>query len=92
MICGKAVGLFGSLWKGPVMLALKLPLWDPCADPLRLMSTLPLVTFVGLLKVCDRTCCGSALLLLDPPPQPATAAGMGRAIASTATMVRMRLN
>ena len=49
--CGNAFGLFGSAWNGPVMLALALPLWEPEAEPLRLMSRLPLLTLVGLLKV-----------------------------------------
>src|SRR4051812_25768720 len=89
--CGKAVGSFSSAWNGPLIVALKSPDWSPCADPSRLMASLPLVIFVGLLKVSSRTFCGSSLLLLDPPPQPATTAGIGSAIARTATRVRIRV-
>ncbi len=91
--CGNAVLSFGSVWNGPLIVAEKLPDCCPSADPLMLRSSLPLVIFVGLLKVWSRTCCGSSLLLLLllPPPQPATMAMIGSAIASTATAVRMRV-
>src|SRR3954453_15017178 len=88
--CGKEVLSLGSTWNGPVMEAVKSPDCCPCADPLMLTSSLPLVILVGLLKVWSRTCCGSSLLvLLLPPPQPATAAGIGRGIARTAAGVRI---
>ena len=88
---GNAVLSLGSVWNGPLIVAEKFPDCCPSAEPLTLMSSLPLVIFVGLLKVWSRTCCGSSLLLLLPPPQPATAAGIGSAIARTATVVRMRV-
>ena len=58
------------------MVAVRLPDWVPSAEPSRLMSRLPLVTLVGLLKVWSRTWFGSSLPPPPPPPpQPASAAG-----------------
>src|SRR6188472_1654729 len=75
------------------MVADRFPDCEPSAEPLRLMLRFPLVIFFGLLKVSLRTCVGSSLLLPLPLlPQPATAAGMSRAITSAATRVRMRVN